>query len=176
VLYQIGCFDIERPATFIDARNFLTANGKARYRGAEFFASGEIVKSLSAIASGTLLDAKQLNAANAATYRKIPEGTAKYAGSLFFEWRVPRVKGLAVSAGGFYIGRRPVNNNNQGYVGGYTIFSAGVSYSFKLERVTVTARVNSENLSDKTAWAGVGSNLLSANLPRMIKFALTTAF
>ncbi len=64
-------------------------------------------------------DAKQLNAANAATFQKIPDGTAKYAGSYFFEWRVPQVKGFSLSAGSFYIGRRPVNNNNQGFISSY---------------------------------------------------------
>lgn len=176
VLYQLGYFDIERPSTFIDARNFLTANGVASYKGTEFFASGEIVKSLSLIVSGTVLNAKQLNAANAGTFQKIPDGTAKYAGSYFFEWRVPQVKGLSLSAGSFYIGRRPVNNNNQGFIGGYTLHSAGASYVFKVANSDVTVRVNGENLADKATWAGVGGNLISVNLPRTIKFSVATKF
>lgn len=176
VLYQIGYFDIERPATFINAANFLTANGKSSYRGTEFFASGEIAKNLSLIASGSVLDAQQLNVANAATYQKIPEGTAKYSGSLFAEWRVAQVKGLSLSAGSFYIGRRPVNNNNQGFIGGYTLHSLGASYVFKVSNASVTARINGENVSNKSAWAGVGGNLISVNLPGVIKFSLATSF
>ena len=52
----------------------------------------------------------------------------------------------------------------------------GVSYTFKIQHTDVTARVNSDNVTDKAAWVGIGSNLLSRNLPRMIKFTLTTAF
>jgi iron complex outermembrane receptor protein len=176
VLWQLGYFDIERPATFIDARNFLTANGKAGYQGLEFFASGEIVRSFSLIASATKLDAKQLNAANAATFNRIPEGTARYAGSLFGEWRPPQVKGLSLSGGSFYIGRRPINNNNQGFIGGYSLHAAGVGYSTKVGNTDVTFRINTENLSNKAAWAGVGGNLISVNLPRTTKFTLTTKF
>ena len=176
VLYQIGYFDIERPATFINAANFLTANGKSAYKGTEFFASGEVVKNVSLIASGSVLDAKQLNAATVATYQKIPEGTAKYSGSLFAEWRVPSVKGLSFSAGSFYIGRRPVNNNNQGFIGGYTLHSVGASYAFKVSNASVTARINGDNVSNKSAWAGVGGNLISVNLPGVVKFSLATSF
>ncbi len=176
VLYQLGYFDIERPSTFINAANFLTANGKARYKGAEFFASGEIVKSVSMIVSGTVLDAKQLNAATPATYQKTPEGTAKYAGSLFAEWRVPQAKGLSLSGGLFYVGSRPLNNSGQGNVGGFTTYSGGVSYAFKLSGANCLARINGDNLANKRAWAGVGSNLFSVNLPRTIKFSLVTKF
>ena len=176
VLYQLGYFDIERPATFIDARNFLTSNGKAGYKGLEFFASGEVVKSVSAIVSATRLDAKQLNSANANTVNRIPEGTAKYAGSLFFEWRVPAPKGFSASAGSFYIGRRPMNNNNQGFLGGYTLHSAGVGYQFKAGSADLNLRVNVDNLTDKSAWAGVGGNLMSVNLPRTMKFSVATKF
>jgi len=81
-------------ATFINAANFLTANGKAGYKGVEFFASGEVVKNLSLIASGTVLDAKQLNARHPHDLPADPRGPPrKYAGSLFGEWRVPQVQG-----------------------------------------------------------------------------------
>lgn len=176
VLYQIGYFDIERPSTFINAANLLTANGKAGYKGTEFFASGEILKSLSIIASGTVLDAQQLNAATPATYQKTPEGTAKYTGSLFLDWHVPQAKGLELSAGTFYIGRRPLNNSGQGNVGGYTTFAAGIAYAFKISGKDVRVRVNSDNVANKVAWAGVGGNLLSVNLPRAIKFSVKTTF
>ena len=176
VLYQLGYFDIERPSTFIDARNFLTANGKAGYKGFEFFASGEVVRSVSLIASATRLDAKQLNAATATTFGRIPDGTAKYTGSLFGEWRVPQLKGLSISGGSFYIGRRPLNNLNQGFLGGYTLHSAGVGYTFKSGNADIAVRLNTENLSDKATWAGVGGNIISVNLPRTTKIAVTTKF
>jgi len=176
VLFQVAYFDIERPSTFINAANFLTANGVAGYKGYELFASGELFKDLSLIASFTQLDALQLNAANAGTYNKIPEGTAEYTASCFAEWRPERVKGLSLSAGAYYVGDRPLDNNNQGFVGGYTTYSAGASYTFKIREATLTARVTADNLADKLAWAGVGGALMSTTLPRTIKCSLTTRF
>lgn len=176
VLFQAAYFDIERPSTFINAANFLTANGKASYKGFELFGSGELFKDLSLIGSFTWLDAEQINRENAATFGKIPEGTAKYTASCFAEWRPARLKGLSLSAGAFYVGNRPLDNNNQGFVGGYTTYSAGGSYAFKLGRADCVLRVTSENLTDKNAWAGIGGSLMSTLLPRTIKCSLTTRF
>ena len=175
VLVQVGRFDIERPATFVDSRNFFTANGKAAYTGTELFVSGEIIPSLSVIASGIVLDAKATNAANLATFGKIPQGTAKYTSSLFLDWRVPEVKGFTVSAGAFYIGRRPMNDANQAFIGGYTTFTAGTSYRFNLGNRAMVARINGENIFEKHAWAA-SNGLLATTFPRMIKFSLTTNF
>jgi hypothetical protein len=45
-----------------------------------------------------------------------------------------------------------------------------------MARADVMFRINSENLSNKVAWAGVGGNLLSVNLPRTIRFSIKTNF
>ena len=175
VLFQVGYFDISRPATFVDSRNFLTPNGKAAYKGTEFYASGEIIPSLSVIASGIVLDAKATNPLNLATFEKIPQGTAKYTSSLFLDWRVPEVKGFTVSAGAFYIGRRPMNDANQAFIGGYTTFTAGTSYRFNVGNRAMTARINGENIFEKQAWAA-SNGFLATTFPRLIKFSLTTNF
>jgi len=177
LLIQVGYFEIERPTNFTDpATNIFGANGLARYRGTELFASGEITKQISLIASGQILDANQTKALNAATLNKIPEATAKYTGSLFAEWRTPFLRDFSVSAGAYYTGRRPVNNTNQVFIGGYTTHSLGASYRFKLGSVLYTARVNGDNLSDKNAWAATGANILGVTAPRLVKFSLSASF
>ena len=175
VLVQLGYYDIERPSTFTDSRNYLTANGKATYRGTELYASGEVMKNLSLIVSGNVLDAKQTNPANVATFGKIPQGTARYTASGFLEWHVPQVKGLAVSGGAFYTGSRPMNDANQAFIGGYTTFTAGFSYRGALAGRTFTVRVNGENIFEKHAWASSNS-YLQTTFPRIVKFSLTTNF
>ncbi len=176
ILYQVSYFNIERPSAFTNSANFLTANGVASYKGTEMFVSGDAGKHVSLIASGTVLDATQDNAANAATFGKTPEGTAKYTASLFGEWRVEQFKGLSVSAGVYYIGRRPLDNNNQGFGGGYSTISAGISYGFKIASATYTVRLNADNLANKNAWAGVGGNLASALTPRLFKASVNVKF
>ncbi|HEY5550877.1 MAG TPA: TonB-dependent receptor, partial [Opitutaceae bacterium] len=175
-LVQLGFFEIERPSTFIDpASNRLTSNGLARYRGAELFVSGELTQSLSIVASALIMDAKQINEAQASTFNKTPEGTADTSGSLFLEWRAP-VEGLKLSAGAFYVGERPVNNTNQAFVGGYTTYSAGLSYTFKVGNVTYTARLTGDNITDKNAWSTTGANLLGVTFPRIFKLNVTASF
>ncbi|MBL9215031.1 MAG: TonB-dependent siderophore receptor [Opitutaceae bacterium] len=176
VLVQLGLFEIERPSTFIDGSNRLVPNGLARYRGAEIFLSGEITPQVSVVASALLLDAKQVNAQNATTLDRTPEGTPEKTASLFLEWRPPFQAGLTLSAGAFYTGYVPVNNANQGFLPGYTTYSAGASYTFRLGGCDYTARVTGDNLSDKNAWSTAGASLLGVTFPRTYKFSLTARF
>ncbi len=176
LLAQLGVFEIERPSTFIDpATNRFVPNGLARFRGLELFLSGEVTKSVSLIGSLQDLDARQVKALNATTQGKNPENTARYTGSLFAEWRTP-VTNLAASLGGYYTGRRAVNNTNQGYIGGYTTWSAGVSYRMKFADTPVVIRVNGDNLTNKNAWAAAGSSLLGVTAPRLLKLGVTASF
>lgn len=176
LLAQLGFYEIERPSTFTDpATNTFVANGLARFRGLELFVSGEITKSFSLIASFQDLDARQVKALNATTLNKQPEGTPRYTGSIFGEWRTP-AKGLNLSLGAYYIGRRAVNNTNQGFIGGYTTLSAGASYSTKIGEVPVTIRLTADNLADKNAWAAAGSGLLGVTAPRLAKLSVTSSF
>jgi len=176
LLAQLGCFEIERPSAFTDpATNTFVANGLARFRGLEVFLSGEITKDFSLIGSFQDLDARQVKALNATTRNKTPEGTPRYTESLFGEWRTP-VKGLSASLGAYYTGRRPVNNSDQGYVGGYTLYTAGGSYRFKIGGTACTGRVTIENLTNKNAWAAAGASLLGVTSPRLAKFSVSSSF
>lgn len=176
MLTQLSFFEIERPSTFLDSTNTFVANGLARYRGAELFVSGEITAELSVIASAIILDAKQVNAQNATTLNRTPEGTAEKTGSLFLEWRPASMKGLSFSAGAFYTGYVSANNANQAFLPGYTTYSAGASYRFKAGRVNYIARVNGDNITDKNAWSTAGASLLGVTFPRTFKFSLTASF
>ncbi|MFI5335751.1 MAG: TonB-dependent siderophore receptor, partial [Opitutales bacterium] len=176
LLLQLGVYQIERPSAFTDpATNTFVPNGLARYRGIEMFTSGELTKTLSLIVSGQILDARQTKALNATTLDKVPEGTPRYTASVFGEWKTP-VKNLSASLGVYYIGNRPVNNMDQGYVGGYTSYSAGLGYRIRLHRVLYTVKLNCDNLTNKDAWAAAGAGLLGVNAPRLLKFSLSAGF
>ena len=75
VLVQLGLFE-DRASQHVHRRlEPAVPNGLARYRGAEIFLSGEITPQVSVVASALLLDAKQVNAQNATTLDRTPEGT-----------------------------------------------------------------------------------------------------
>lgn len=169
MLLQAAYFDIERPSTTVDSANRLTLNGLAQYRGLELAASGEVSKQLSLIASTLFLDAEQLNAANTATYGKIPDNTPRRTASLFGEYRPQSVPGLALSGGIYHVGQRPVNDANQSFVDGYTTLSLGARHTTRIAGKRTTFQAVLDNVTDKNYWSSAGNNLLGVGLPRTFK-------
>lgn len=169
MLLQAAYFDIERPSTTVDSANRLTLNGLAQYRGLELAASGEVSKQLSLIASALFLDAEQRNADNPATYGKVPDNTPERTASLFSEYRLRSVPGLAFSGGVYYVGKRPVNNANQAFVDGYTTLSLGARHATRIAGKRTLFQAVLDNATDENYWSSAGNNLLGAGLPRTFK-------
>jgi iron complex outermembrane receptor protein len=176
VLVQAAYFDIKRPSTTTDAANRFVLNGLAQYKGVELAASGEVNKQLALIASALYLDAEQLNAANAATFGKTPENTPRRTASLFAEYRLQNVPGLALSGGMFYVGERPVNNENQATIGGYTTVTLGARYATKIAGQKTTFQAVLDNATDKNYWSTAGNGFLGVGGPRTLKVAAKIDF
>lgn len=176
VLLQAAYFDIKRPSTTVDATNRFVLNGLAQYRGLELAASGEVNKQLSIIASAQILDAKQLNQANAATYDKTPENTPKHTASLFGEYRLQSVPGLALNGGLFFVGQRPVNNENQANLESYTTLSIGARYSTKIGGKPTTFQAVLDNATDKQYWSAGGNGYIGVGAPRTLKVMAKMSF
>lgn len=176
VLLQAAYFDIKRPSTAVDSANRLTLNGLAQFKGLELAASGEVTKQLSLIASALFMDAKQLHAANAATYGKVPDNTPERTASLFAEYRLQSMPGLALSGGLHYVGKRPVNNENQAYVGSYTTLSLGARYATRVAGKRTTIQAVLDNATDKNYWSNAGNGLLGVGAPRTLKVTAKVEF
>lgn len=176
VLLQAAYFDIKRPSTTVDSANRFILNGLAQYKGIELAASGEMTKQLSLIASTLFLDAEQLNSANAATFGKTPDNTPERTASLFAEYRLPSVPGLALSSGLHYVGKRPVNNENQAYVGGYTTLSLGARHTTRIAGKRTTFQAVLDNATNKDYWSTAGNGLLGVGAPRTLKVAAKMEF
>lgn len=171
LLTQVSLFQIDRPQTTVDAANRFVLGGEARYRGVEASASGEFGRNFSAIASMLLLDAEivQVGTANAAELGRQPENTPRRTFSLFGEYRLPQVTGLALNAGVFHVGKRAVNNLNQAFVAGYTTLSLGARYTMRLQGRNVTLQANLDNATDRDYWATAGNGLLGTGAPRVLR-------
>ncbi|RJF99194.1 TonB-dependent siderophore receptor [Noviherbaspirillum saxi] len=176
VLLQAAYFDIKRPSTTVDAANRFVLNGLAQYRGIELAASGEITKQLSVIGSALFLDAEQLNAANATTFGRTPENTPKRTASLFAEYRLASVPGLALSGGVFYVGDRPVNNENLATLGGYSTVSLGARYLTKVAGKRTTLQAVMDNVTDKSYWSTAGNGFVGVGAPRTLKVTAKMEF
>ncbi len=168
VTLQIAAFEVSRPSAFTDPTdNRFKLAGQSRYRGVEASATGEVTADLSLSASLQYLDATIQRSNNALLLGRRPENTPKYTASLFVEYRP--VVGLAVGAGAFHVGARPVNNFNQAFIDGYTTVSASMRYTFSDIGKGLTLQLNADNLANARYWSAAGNGLLGVGLPRQVK-------
>lgn len=169
-LLSAALFNINRPGYYTNANNVFVADGEQRYRGLELSAQGTLTRQLSWQSSAVWLD-PQFRKTTDAYNGKRPENAARHTGSLFLSYALDAVPGLSVSGGAYYTGRRPVNDLNQTWLGGVTLYSAGLQYQHPLFGKQTTWQLNIDNLADKQYWAG-GGNRLAAGAPRLIKLGV----
>jgi iron complex outermembrane recepter protein len=171
LLLQAAYFDVKRPSTTVDAANRFVLGGEAEYKGFEFAASGEINKQWSVVASALVMNPKITRTTVAAELNKTPENAPKVTYSVFGEYRVPSVPGLALNAGWYFTGKRPVNNANQAYIDGAGTLSLGARYRTKLFGTNTTLQANLDNATDKVYWSTAGNGLLGVGAPRTLRVA-----
>lgn len=176
ILLQVAYFDIKRASTTVDASNRFVLNGMARYSGFELSASGEVTKQLSLIGSALFMDAEQLNRANTETFGKIPDNTPQRTVSLFAEYRLSSIPGLALSSGVHYVGRRPVNSANQAFVDDYAILFLGARYATRIAGKRTTIQAVVDNATNSNYWSTAGNGLLGVGAPIMLKVASRIEF
>jgi iron complex outermembrane recepter protein len=176
-LVTFGYFDIDRVSSFVNpANNRFTQDGRTSYKGFEFSASGEVSENLSIYATAMSLDATQERALNPLVVGKRPENTPKFTGSLFLEYRLQSVPGLALSGGLFHTGDRPINATNSAIVGGFTTLDLGARYTTDAFGNETTFRLYADNVTRKRYWSATASSLLNPNLPPTLKLSITTRF
>ncbi|GAB2901060.1 TonB-dependent receptor [Paraburkholderia jirisanensis] len=176
VLVSLALFNLRQPAAETNADNVFALDGNARYRGVEFSVQGDITKDVSLIASAVYLNAKQVDSSDPTLIGKTPENTPHVTASLFAEYRVPLVAGLAVNAGVYYVGPRPVNSADQATIGGYTLLTAGARYATRVYGKRVSFQANLENAANRRYWSAAGSNQLGVGLGRTLELSSTLEF
>ncbi|WP_343730415.1 TonB-dependent siderophore receptor [Duganella sp.] len=163
-LVQAALFDISRPGYYTNTANIFTADGEQRYRGLELSAQGRLTRQLSWQTSAQFID-PEFRHINADYNGKLPENASRQTGSAFLSYEL--APGLSLNGGAYYTGRRPVNDLNQAFLGGVTLFSVGSRYAYK----NMVWQVNIDNAANKQYWAGAGTRLASG-APRLIKLSM----
>jgi iron complex outermembrane receptor protein len=171
LLLQAAYFDIKRPSTTVDAANRFVLGGEARYKGLELAASGEVSKQWSLVGSMLLMDPKITKTTATNELGKVPENAAKTTASLFAEYRLASVPGLAFNAGYYYTGKRAVNNRNEAWIPGAGLVGLGTRYRTQLWGTTATLQANLDNVADKNYWSTTGNGLLGVGAPRTLRVA-----
>jgi iron complex outermembrane receptor protein len=169
-LVQTAFFDIKRPGYYTNSANIFTADGEQRYRGVEVSAQGTLTRQLSWQTAAQALD-PEFRHIGAAYDGRLPENASKKTASAFLSYAFDAVPGLSLNGGAYFTGKRPVNDLNQAFLGGVTLFSAGGRYVTQMLGARTTWQLNVDNAADKQYWAGAGARL-SAGLPRVIKLTM----
>ncbi len=169
-LLQAALFEINRPGYYTNTSNVFTADGEQHYSGLELSAQGKLGRQLSWQSSAQFIDAEFRNIN--ATYNGLtPENAAKRTASAFLSYDLAALPGLSLDGGAYFTGRRPVNDLDQAYLGGNTIFSVGGRYVTQMMGKRSSWQLNVDNATDKRYWAGAGTRL-AAGMPRLIKLSL----
>lgn len=175
-LMSVAYFDIRQPSANLDDDNVYRLDGRSRYRGMEFSVQGHVLPALSVAASAMWLHARQVESIDPTLVGKAPENTPGATASLFAEYALTGIPGLSLNAGAFYTARRAVNNADQAWIGGYTLFTAGWRYRTQIDGRPVSLQLNIENLGDKHYWSAAGSNQLAVGLGRTAMLSTVVDF
>jgi iron complex outermembrane receptor protein len=170
MLLSGALFDIERPGAYTNSANTFVADGRQRYRGLELSAQGRLTRALAWQLSAQSLDA-EFRDINAQYNGKMPENTAKQTASAFLSYDIAAVPGLSINGGAYYTGRRPVDDLNQAFIGGTTIFGLGARYVTQMFGKRTLWQINIDNVGDKRYWAAAGTRL-AVGAPRSVKATL----
>lgn len=175
-LLTVALFNLRQPSASTDASGYYGLSGMGVYRGVEFSLQGDVTKRLSLVLSGTYLHARLHDATDSSTDGKRPEDTPNFTASAFANYRMPYVNGLSVNGGAYYISARPINDANQAYIGGYTLFTAGIRYETILFRKHASFQLNVDNAFNRHYWASAGSSQLGVGLDRTFTLTSTIDF
>lgn len=176
VLASVALFNLRVPSADTNADNVYSVDGNARYRGVETSLQGDLTRNLSVTASAVYLDAAVVDSPTPALLGKAPENTAHVTASVFANYRVQKMPGLSVNGGMYYVGPRAVNDLDQAWIGGYTLWTAGVRYATRVMGRRATFQANLENLTNKRYWSSVGSNQIGVGLGRTLELSSTIDF
>lgn len=136
----------------IGGTNYITQNGRARIRGLELSAYGELVRGLRFNASGTFFDSKQSHTADGATDGLDVGAVPSHNFNLGLDWDTPWMKGLVLNTRVTNTGAMWYSDTNKLKVPGWTRLDIGARYITKTAGQVVTYRANIENLFDKNYW------------------------
>lgn len=160
-----------------------TQDGKARYRGLEMAASGELNRNIGVVASALFMNpkiTKDSSPGSTNTQGHEPGNAAKQTFSLFGEYRFDSLPGLGINAGAYYTGRRPAGVSNNVYLPSNTLFSLGARYRTKINTTAATFQLNVDNAGDRKYWAAADATsanpIIAEGLPRMIRATATFDF
>jgi iron complex outermembrane receptor protein len=163
-------FDVTRANAATDpVTNIFGYYGDIQYRGIEATAAWDINRHWRLTGAVLRLDAKQKSPVQPAFNGKVPENTPNWNANLNVQYRPDFAPGLTLRAGLKTISRRAVNNADQGWIPGYTLWELGANYATKVAGHRTTFGVAIDNVGNKRYWNSVQTGTYGIGMDRTIK-------
>jgi len=183
VRLSLAAFQIKRPFAYTQDDGVYAIAGEQRNRGVEFMVDGHLTTNLRMFGGISWLDPKLLDTASADTDNTRIVGLPRITANLLTEYSLPQVPGLTVNLNARHVGRRPTDNTNDHWVGAYSTFDAGASYTTKTLKRHTVYRLQVTNLTNRYYWTNIvpgglngysGAGNASAQLgqPRMFQTSI----
>lgn len=170
-------FKITRGNAVTDpADNVFKYLGEQIYKGVETTVSYQINRNWQIHGAALRLNVVQNSPSQPLIDGKVPENTPKWNANLGLAYRVSAVPGLTLKAALKKITERPVNNQDQGYIPGVTVYDAGLSYATQLSGRKASFGIAIANLTDKRYWNSVQTGTYGIGMDRSLKFNAKIAF
>jgi len=149
----VALFEIKRDASYLNLANDFVSNGRFTHRGIEFNASSHIGRNLMLYANTAFLDTELKGVSDPTTLGKRGEGVPRWKAALGARHAFANIPGLSADTVFNYLGSRPVDAQNSGFIPGYLLWDAGINYQLTLGGVPTTFRLHGKNLTNKYYYA-----------------------
>lgn len=164
-------FRIERGLAYSvvrDNQRFLTQDGQVRFDGFELSGQTRLGSQWTLLGSAMWLDATN-ERADPTVEGKRAFGSAHFQASSYIEYAVPTMPGWVLTAGGRYVGNRPLESNNSNIAGAYHTFDAGTRVTTRLGQYPVTFRLNLDNITNEKYWLVGWESIMNQGAPRVLR-------
>ncbi|MEN5266301.1 TonB-dependent siderophore receptor [Stenotrophomonas sp. TWI587] len=149
----VAAFNIDRDANYVNLDNYFVSGGQYRHRGVEFTGNAKVNNQLTVFGNLAYLDTELRGVVDQTVLGKRSEGVPRWKGGLGARYAFAQVPGLSLDTMLSYTGSRPVDAQNSGFIPGYTLWDAGISYDTKVGGTPTTFRLHGKNLTNKYYYA-----------------------
>ncbi|TLM78132.1 TonB-dependent siderophore receptor [Microbulbifer harenosus] len=151
----VALFDIRRDASYLNTNNDFVSSGRFHHRGIELDATANVNSNFTLLGNIAYLDTELEDVIDPATLGKRSEGAPRWKSTLSARYAFTALPGFSLDSTLRYVGSRPVDTQNSGFIPGYTLWDAGASYETSLGDTPTTFRLHGKNLTDKYYYPGV---------------------
>src|SRR5229473_1470623 len=173
VSLSASVYEIKRANAVTDlATTIFAQNGDIEYRGLEATLSVEFLNGWTAYAAVQWLNSVQRAPNDTSPMSidgKVPENTPRALGNVRLSWRLPWVRGLTLNGSASVVSSRFVNPQDQGTIPGYALYSAGIGYATRIQKVRSAFQLSVDNIANLRYWNSVQTGTYGTGMDRSFK-------